>query len=173
MTKTTNPAPADISQNSKTNRSIKGKAAEKRSFLDILVDRTTALLGSNLFLIVNLLIFMSWIVINTGQIPGIEPFDEFPFSLLTAFVSLEAIILAILVLISQNRAAKVADLREEVQLQVNVLTEEEITSMMSMLVLLLQKNGIPIPEDQRVQEMLRDTDVRQIEKSMEKEIDNS
>ena len=173
MTKTTDPAPAEISQNPKTNRSIKGKAAEKRSFLDILVDRTTALLGSNLFLIVNLLIFMSWIVINTGQIPGIEPFDEFPFSLLTAFVSLEAIILAILVLISQNRAAKVADLREEVQLQVNVLTEEEITSMMSMLVLLLQKNGIPIPEDQRVQEMLRETDVIQIEKSMEKEIDNS
>ena len=173
MTKTTNPAPADISQNSKTIRSIKAKAAGKRSFVDILVDRTTALLGSNFFLFVNLLIFMSWIVINTGQIPGIEPFDEFPFSLLTAFVSLEAIILAILVLISQNRAAKVADLREEVQLQVNVITEEEITRMMSMLVLLLQKNGIPIPEDQRLQEMLRDTDVRQIEKSMEKEIDNS
>jgi hypothetical protein len=45
--------------------------------------------------------------------------------------------------------------------------------MMSMLVLLLQKNGIPIPEEQRVQEMLRDTDVIEIEKSMEKEIDNS
>ena len=173
MTKTTNPAPAGISPNPKTNRSIKGKAAEKRSFPDILVDRTTALLGSNLFLIVNLLIFMSWIVINTGQIPGIEPFDEFPFSLLTTFVSLEAIILAILVLISQNRAAKVADLREEVQLQVNLITEEEITRMMSMLVLLLQKNDIPIPEDQRLQEMLRDTDVKQIEKSMEEEIDNS
>lgn len=173
MTKTTDPAPADISPNSKTNGSIKGKAAEKRSIPDILVDRTTALLGSNLFLLVNLLVLMSWIVINTGQIPGIEPFDEFPFSLLTTIVSLEAIILAILVLISQNRAAKVADLREEVQLQVNVLTEEEITRMMSMLVLLLQKNGIPIPEEQRVQEMLRDTDVIEIEKSMEKEIDNS
>jgi uncharacterized membrane protein len=86
---------------------------------------------------------------------------------------LEAIILAILVLISQNRAARVADLREEVQLQVNVITEEEITRMMSMLVLLLQKNGIPIPEDQRLQEMLQDTDVRQIEKSIEKEIDNT
>lgn len=173
MTKTTDPAPADISPNSKTNGSIKGKAAEKRSIPDILVDRTTALLGSNLFLLVNLLVLMSWIVINTGQIPGIEPFDEFPFSLLTTIVSLEAIILAILVLISQNRAARVADLREEVQLQVNVITEEEITRMMSMLVLLLQKNGIPIPEEQRVQEMLRDTDVIEIEKSMEKEIDNS
>lgn len=171
--KKTDPAPKGTGQSPKTIRSIKAKADEKRSFIDILADRTTALLGSNVFLFVNLLIFIGWIVINTGQIPGIEPFDEFPFSLLTTSVSLEAIILAILVLISQNRASKVADLREEVQLQINVITEEEITRMMSMLVLLLQKNGIPIPEDQRLQEMLRDTDVRQIEKSMEKEIDNS
>jgi uncharacterized membrane protein len=168
--KSTKPTPKSIGQNPKTIKSIKAKADEKRSFIDILADRTTALLGSNVFLFVNLLMFISWIVINTGQIPGIEPFDEFPFSLLTTSVSLEAIILAILVLISQNRASKVADLREEVQLQVNVITEEEITRMMWMLVLLLQKNGIPIPEDKRLQEMLRETDVEKIEKRMEKQI---
>ena len=171
--KTINPAPKGRSQNPKTIKSIKAKADEKRSYIDILADRTTALLGSNVFLFVNLLIFISWIVINTGQIPGIEPFDKFPFSLLTTSVSIEAIILAILVLISQNRAAKVADLREEVQLQVNVITEEEITRMMWMLVLLLQKNGIPIPEDKRLQEMLRDTDVEKIEKNMERQINKS
>jgi len=171
--KNTRPVPRDVAQNPKTIKSIKAKADEKRSFIDILADRTTALLGSNVFLFVNLLIFIAWIVFNTGHIPGIKPFDKFPFSLLTTSVSLEAIILAILVLISQNRAAKVADLREEVELQVNVIIEEENTRMMSMLVLLLQKNGIPIPEDQRLQEMLQDTDVEKIEKNMEKEIDNS
>ena len=169
--KTTNPVPKGRGQNPKTIKSIKAKADEKRSYIDILADRTTALLGSNVFLFVNLLIFISWIVINTGQIPGIEPFDKFPFSLLTTSVSIEAIILAILVLISQNRAAKVADLREEVQLQVNVITEEEITRMLWMLVLLLQKNGIPIPEDKRLQEMLRETDVENIEKNMKKQIE--
>jgi uncharacterized membrane protein len=171
--KKTRSTPRSISQNQKTVKSIKAKADEKRSFIDILADRTTALLGSNLFLFVNLLIFITWIMINTGHIPGIKPFDKFPFSLLTTSVSLEAIILAILVLISQNRASKVADLREEVQLQVNVLTEEEITRMMWMLVLLLQKNDIPIPEDKRLQQMLRDTDVEKIEKSMEKQIEKS
>jgi hypothetical protein len=45
--------------------------------------------------------------------------------------------------------------------------------MMSMLVLLLQKNGIPIPEDPRLKELLQDTDVSQIEKSVEREIDKS
>ncbi len=171
--KTTRSTPRNMSPKQKTIKSIKAKADEKRSFIDILADRTTALLGSNLFLLVNLLIFITWIMINTGHIPGVKPFDKFPFSLLTTSVSLEAIILAILVLISQNRAAKVAHLREEVQLQVNVLTEEEITRVMWMLVLLLQKNGIPIPEDNRLQEMLRDTDVEKIEKSMEQQIDKS
>jgi uncharacterized membrane protein len=171
--KTTRSTPRSISQNKKTVKSIKAKADEKRSFIDILADRTTALLGSNLFLFVNLLIFITWIMINTGHIPGVKPFDKFPFSLLTTSVSLEAIILAILVLISQNRASKVADLREEVQLQVNVLTEEEITRMMWMLVLLLEKNDIPIPEDKRLQQMLRDTDVEKIEKNMQKQIEKS
>lgn len=168
--KTTSPSSQEIRQDPKSVKSIKAKADEKRSLIDIVLDRVTALLGSNLFLIANVLLFISWIVINTGLIPWIQPFDKFPFSLLTTTVSLEAIILAILVLISQNRAAKVADLREEVQLQVNILTEEEITRMMWMLVLLLEKNGIPIPEDQRLREMLRETDIENIEKSMEKQI---
>jgi len=162
-----------ISQNEKSVKSIKAKANEKRSFMEIVIDRTTALFGSHTFLFANVLVFIGWILINTGLIPGVQPFDKFPFSLLTTAVSLEAIIVSILVLTSQNRASKVADLREEVQLQVNVLTEEEITRMMWMLVLLLQKNGIPIPEDKRLQELLRDTDIENIEKSMAKQIDKS
>jgi len=170
---TADPAPQEVSQDRQTVKSIKAKADEKRSFIEIVVDRATAILGSHIFLFANVLIFICWIVINTGLIPGVKPFDKFPFSLLTTAVSLEAIILAILVLTSQNRAAKVAHLREEVQLQVNVLTEEEITRMLWMLVLLLRENDIPIPEDKRLQELLRDTDVGKIEKSMEKQINKS
>jgi uncharacterized membrane protein len=170
-TKATYLSPENIGKRQKTVKSVKAKAAEKRSFIEIVADRTTALLGSPIFLIVNVLIFIAWIAINTGLIPGVKPFDEFPFPLLTTSVSLEAIILAILVLSSQNRASKVADLREETQLQVNILTEEEITRMLWMLVLLLKKNGIPIPEDQRLQEMLRKTDVEEIEKSMKNQIE--
>jgi uncharacterized membrane protein len=166
-------SPRAISQNEKTAKSIKAKADEKRSFMEIIADRTTALFGSNIFLFGNVLFFVAWIVINTGLIPGIKPFDEFPFPLLTTAVSLEAIFLTILVLISENRAAKVADLREEVQLQVNILTEEEITRIMWMLVRLLQKNDIQIPEDERLKEMLRETDIEKIEKSMKKQIEKS
>ena len=167
----TDPSPKDRNQNQKTVKSIKAKADEKRSFIEIITDRITALFGSHIFLLANVLLFILWMVINSGLIPGIKPFDKFPFSLLTTTVSLEAIMLAILVLISQNRASKVADLREEVQLQVNILTEQEITKMMWMLVHLLQKNDIPIPEDDQLKEMLRETDIGKIEKSMEEQID--
>src|SRR5512133_58301 len=115
-TKKTDHPTKGISQNEKTSKSIKAKANEKRSFIDIVVDRTTALFGSHAFLFANVLFLIIWIVINTGLIPGIKPFDRFPFPLLTTAVSLESIIVAILVLISQNRSSKVADLREEVQL---------------------------------------------------------
>lgn len=171
--KTTSTASKDTGQNQKAGKSIKAKADEKRSLIEVATDRVTALLGSHLFLFANVLLFMVWIIINTGLIPGVKPFDKFPFSLLTTALSVEAIILSILVLTAQNRAAKVADLRAEVQLQVNVLTEEENTRMMSMLVLLLQKNHIPIPNDQRLQEMLKDTDLEKIEKDMKKQIDKS
>lgn len=162
----------DTGQNEETVKSIKAKANEKRSFIEVVIDRTTAIFGSHIFLFANVLVFITWIIINTGLIPGVKPFDRFPFSLLTTAVSLEAIVVTILVLTSQNRASKVADLREEVQLQVNILMEEEITRMMEMLVLLLQKNNIPIPEDKRLQELLRETDIGNIEKSMEKQIEN-
>src|SRR5687768_9595459 len=88
--KTTYPTPKDISQSQKTVKSIKAKKDEKRSFIEIVADRTTALFGSYIFLFANVLIFITWIVINTGLIPGVTPFDKFPFSLLTTAVSLEA-----------------------------------------------------------------------------------
>ena len=82
-----------------------------------------------------MLIFIAWIAINSGLLPAAKPFDKFTFSFLTTAASLEAIILAIWVLIFQNRAPKAADLREQVQLQVNGITEEEITRMTWMLIL--------------------------------------
>ncbi len=92
-------------QEETTVKSIKAKANEKRSFIEIVIDRMIALLGSHIFLFANVLVIIAWIVINTGLIPWIKPFDRFPFSLLTTAVSLESIIVAILVLTSQRRAS--------------------------------------------------------------------
>ena len=153
-----------------TIRSFKVKANSKRSLADKFADLLTAAFGTVRFLAVNMLFFLGWIVWNTGNINGLEPIDPFPFGLLTTVVSLEAIFLAIIVLISQNREARVAELREEVELYINTYAEDEITKVMYLVTLLLEKNGIDVSKDEDLQSMLQDVDSDVIEKELEKQL---
>jgi uncharacterized membrane protein len=151
-------------------QSFESKSNANRSVAERAADYMTSHLGSMGFLLINFVWFFTWIVINTGFISFIQPFDPFPFGLLTMIVSLEAIFLAIIVLISQNRAAKIDDLRAEIDLQINTITEEEITKVMELQVLLLKKNGIDVSQDPELMQMLEPTDLNIIEKSLEKQI---
>lgn len=151
-------------------QSLKAQADQERSLAQRLADWLTGAFGSMIFLIGNIVWFAAWISINTGLIPGIEPFDPFPFSFLTMVVSLEAIVLSIVVLISQNQAAKIADLREETDLQLDAITEKELTKMLHLLCLLLDKHGIDTSQDVELQAMLKPTDIQELEKVLENQI---
>jgi uncharacterized membrane protein len=151
-------------------RSMKGRADDKRTFSERVADKLTISFGSMLFFVLNVVWFVVWIVINVGLIPGLEPFDPFPFSFLTMVVSLEAIALAIIVLMSQNRAAKIADLREEVDLEVNKITEKELTKLLEIAAMLAEKQGIDLSHDRVLRRMLERTDTKKIEEELEKEI---
>ncbi len=151
-------------------RSMKAKADSKRTILEKLADFMTSKFGSNTFLLLNVFLFVSWILINTDQIKSIPSFDPFPFSLLTTMVSLEAIILAIFVLISQNRTAKVDDLREETHLQLNLISEREITKIIKLLSVLLEKQGIDLSQDPELKKMVNPVSEEDIIKRLEKEI---
>ena len=152
---------------------LKWHMAEERTPSQKLADTMVRIFGNMGFLIANVLWFVIWIIWNTRMIPGLEPFDPFPFELLTTIVSLEAILLAIFVLISQNREAHVTELREETDLQLDILSEKEITKIMRMLSLLLEKQGIDISEDGELVEMLAPTDVDKIEEVLEDQIDRT
>lgn len=151
-------------------RSIKAKADAKRTKTEKIADWMTQSGGSVKFLTVSVLLFVFWIFVNTGLIKVIPIFDPFPFIFLTTFVSLEAIILATFVLISQNRNIKIDDLREEVDLQINLMAQKEITKVMRMLALLLEKNGIDLSQDPELKRMVRPISEEEIEKRLEKEI---
>lgn len=151
-------------------RTVKAKADLRRTRTEVLADCMTRTFGSMYFLILNVLVFVFWVLINTGVIKVISPFDPFPFNLLTTVVSLEAIILAIFVLISQNRAMKVDDLREELDLQVGLIAEKEITKIMHMLTILMEKNGIDITNDPEIKKLLKPISPDDIERKLEKEI---
>ncbi len=157
-------------QNAEILRSLKAKANAKRTLTEKIADAATQHFGSMGFLAANAFGFVIWILIHTGSFTAIKAFDPYPFNLLTMIVSLEAIILATLVLISQNRASKVDDIREETHLQINLIAEKEITKTLKMVTLLLEKQGVNLDDDPELKKMLEPIDEDEVEKMMEQEM---
>lgn len=94
-------------------------------------DFMTSAFGTASFFVVNGIFFVAWIVFNS--VPSAYVFDPYPFGMLTMVVSLEAIFLSIIVLMSQNRASAIADLREEIDFQINVKSERQNVQIVQML----------------------------------------
>ncbi|OGI63482.1 hypothetical protein A2914_01545 [Candidatus Nomurabacteria bacterium RIFCSPLOWO2_01_FULL_41_21] len=151
-------------------RSLKAKMNARRTRTEKFADWLTNSFGTTFFLVCNFVLFLVWIILNTNVISNVKPFDPFPFSFLTMVVSLEAIFLSVIVLISQNRENKINELREEIELYINTYTESEITKLIYLQTLLLQKNGIDVSADKEVQAMLKDLESDEIEKELEKQL---
>ena len=151
-------------------KSFKAKADAKRTQTEKFADMLTAKFGTIVFLSLNIIWFVTWIVINTGM-TMLEPFDPFPFGLLTMVVSLEAIALAIIVLISQNREARISELREEIELRLNTISEGELTKLINLMAVLLESQGIKIDDDPELAHMLKPIDSAEIIRQLEAELD--
>ena len=161
--------PSKISRKRHIVKSFAAKLNQQRTREEKIADFFTKFFGSLLFAIFHLVWFIVWIIWNLGWL-GLPQFDPFPFGLLTMIVSLEAIFLAILVLVSQNREAKIDRLRAEVDLQINLTAEQEITKILSLLKILLERGGIDIKDDPELERMLRQIDAWEIEKKLEKDL---
>jgi uncharacterized membrane protein len=150
-------------------QSFQAKALRRRSMSAKFADWLTSGFGSIGFLILNLVFFTSWVLINLGKIPGIPVFDPYPFILLITAVSLEAILLTVIVLMSQNRQSQIATLRDELQLQVELITEKEISKVLKLLKKVLEKHDIKI-SDSELEEMLQEVDASYIERELEQQL---
>ena len=166
------PPPDKITRRRRFLRSFEAKALANRTFSEKVADVVTTNLGGMNFLLFNCYWFFIWIILNLNIIPGLKPFDPFPFGLLTMIVSLEAIVLSIIVLISQNRAAHIDTLRSELQLQVNLIAEEEITKSLEMLATIQEKMGVK-QDDRELSRMLERINTSYIEQSLQKQIDTN
>ena len=98
-----------------------------------------------------------------------HPFDQFPFPVLDMVVSLFAIILSVTVLINQNRQGHMDKVRSQVEFEVNVRAENEITMMLNMLHEIHQKLGLKTEEDKELKEMKEVTDVKQIHHTIDEQ----
>jgi uncharacterized membrane protein len=164
--------PDKISRRRRIIRSFEAKALSHRTFAEKIADYINGSFGSIWFLVINVYWFAVWIILNINVIPGVVPFDPFPFGFLTMVVSLEAIVLSIFVLLSQNRAAQTASLREELHLQVNLIAEEEITKVLELLSEIRTKVGIK-RADPELEKMLERIDTSYIERALQKQVESN
>lgn len=109
-------------------RNVNVEITQQSTILERIADKIAAFSGSIPFLFIHIVWFALWIFFNTRFSP-VEPFDPFPFGLLTMIVSLEAIILSVFVLLSQNRQVKKDRLRSEIDYTVNRNAEMEIAHL--------------------------------------------
>jgi uncharacterized membrane protein len=129
--------------------------AEQASLQTRIADRITRFTGSMAFVYIHLIGFGFWIVANLGWIPGVPQWDP-SFVVLAMEASVEAIFLSTFVLISQNRMMAAADRRDDLDLQINLLTEHEVTKVATMVRAIAQKLEIPEAHDEEVKEIERD-----------------
>lgn len=141
-----------------------------RSLGERVSDAFTRVMGSMSFVVFHFLLFVSWFVINLGLTP-LRPFDPFPFGILTLIVSAEGVILAIFVLVSQNRMSRQANQRAHLNLQISLLAEQETTKLLQRIQSLLdhfgvEKTALDHEAEQLSQETHVETLVNELQKSL-------
>jgi len=147
---------------------LEREALHGRTTLDRVTDAVTGTIGSAAFVILHVAWFAAWIGINLTREP---PFDPFPFTFLTMLVSLEAIILTGMVLMTQNRMTRQAEKRAHLDLQVNLLAEQELTTMLQMLTALCERMEVAVPaHDAHVAQLLKETDIHELASALDEEL---
>src|SRR5688500_1603142 len=116
--------------------------------------RISAFTGSMRFVYIHLVLFGLWIAVNLGWL-GVPRFDP-SFTILAMAASVEAIFLSTFVLITQNRMAAMADRRADLDLQVSLLAEHEVTRLISLVTQIAARLGIEEARDPRLGELAQD-----------------
>jgi uncharacterized membrane protein len=153
-------------------RSFEAEALRKRPLIVKIADFLTSYFGTVGFLVANVVIYGFWILANEGVIPGIPVFDPYPYSFMNSFVSIEAIILTVIVLMSQNREGQRDVLRNELGLQVELISEKEITKILQLLKQLLKEQD-KLKGDPELTEMTEEIDTSYIERKLEQQLNKS
>lgn len=121
---------------------------------DKVADAITRFAGSMMFVYLHLVLYGVWIVINLGWLP-LPKFDP-TFVVLAMVASVEAIFISTFVMVSQNRMAKVADQRADLDLQISLLSEHEITRVLALVTEMAKHMALPMAHDAELHELRKD-----------------
>ncbi len=112
------------------NKNVRRVVEGKKSLSDKISDAITDFCGSMYFIYLHMIWFLGWIFYN---IYAPDPFDPYPFGMLTLVVSLEAIVLATFILISQNRQSEISEMRSELDYQIDLRSEKNSAEILDLL----------------------------------------
>jgi uncharacterized membrane protein len=160
--------PRTALRNIETVAQLEEEFLRSRSLADKISDVIAGFVGSILFVAIHLVWFAGWVLINLHLVPFLPAFDPYPYQLLCMLVSLEGVLLSTFVLIKQNRMSQRADHRSHLDLQVNLLSEKEVTKLIQMQRLICRRLGISETEsDAEVLELSESTAVENLAKELD------
>lgn len=143
-------------------------ALSRRTPTERISDVITKLVGQLGFLLAQLILISVWSLVNLHLISGLKAFDPFPFGVLALVISSESVFLTIFVLISQSRMARQSERRSHLDLQVGMLSEQELTTILQMLQKLCQHMGVNVDSSkQEVRSFSKTTDVHKMASELE------
>ncbi len=131
---------------------------EKRILTEKIVDAVTSFAGSMLSVYLHSILFGVWILWNLGLL-NLKPFDP-SFIVLATFAAVEAIFLTTFVLIGQKHLNAKTEKWSELDLQVSLLTEHEVTAMLTIITAIAKKMDIEVAEDKAVEELSKEVHPR-------------
>jgi uncharacterized membrane protein len=144
------------------------EALERRSTSERFADAVGVFAGSLLFVLIHLLLLIAWIAVNTRSVLAIKPFDPYPFSLLGVGVAVEAVILSSFILMRQNRMMRRGERRDHLNLQVDLLSEKEITKLLQMVRAICRKMGLQdIMADKEIRDLTQNTSIESLSRTLE------
>jgi uncharacterized membrane protein len=144
------------------------EALERRSSSERLADSIGVFAGSLPFVVLHLVFVTAWLLVNSGQIAGVRPFDPWPFSLLGVIVAVEAVILSSFILMRQNRMMRRGERRDHLNLQVDLLAEKEITTLLQMVRAICGHMGLQgIMADKDIRELSKNTSIESLSQTLE------
>jgi uncharacterized membrane protein len=144
------------------------EALERRSSSERFADAMGLFAGSLPFVLFHLVLLLAWLLVNGGHVRGLRPFDPYPFSLLAMIVAMEAVILSSFILMRQNRMMRRGELRDHLNLQVDLLAEKEITKVLQMVRAICGHMGLKdIMGDMEIRELSQTTSIESLSQTLE------
>jgi uncharacterized membrane protein len=161
-------------ENIQTIIDLERSSVEETGWADRLSRRISRFAGSLYFVLVHVAMFVAWSIWNSLA-PADLRFDPYPYGLLTFIVSLEGVLIATFVLITQNRMSENSERRDHLHLQVDLLTEQELTLVLRMLRRIAERLDVP-PETEeaaRAEKLTEETNVYELMDTIKRELPQS